>query len=1195
MAKQSDLFIPSIAVRFCEILPMQTLPAPKPGNTEIGDLAFLNLRPFEDNIRRKYVYVFSSTGSVDYGISKSTPGWDSRIKAHCAFQHAAQWGMDGVNPKPSNVPKPEQADLEIYIDHEGRMWPISITKTWDKPRHERPHPMWGKRLPTTEGEEAALAKELADKGVVGFPWLQLALADKNGSPRRYYFLLSPFRLGPAGLKAALQDIGTDGLSLWLDNIESEKQGRILGPNPETLKHSGQSVIPIVDPYNFSSEIYTRLFERALDGYLRFVGNTQKGRIPGVNPAHFDTAKNGGTIDDLYFIAGVLANLRATKAIDDEIDPAMLDEVLGGYGWELQRNATSCELAARYLGNWITGPAHAILDRAAIEDLNDPADVLGPDDIAGSFLYWWHKLRLMPNTITGAVAARQVLSDSPNTFDNPLRHFLRTFEKSGSKLDLECNAGQAALQVSDIVPDIVFLALLRFNDGDFKTADQLDPDKAEEKAQRIANLINNLGFLDTEIINTKELKKRSAAKDAKDIISTQAKNILKGGLYFADAAGKMTVMYMKGKLMKSGIGFQADEIKKIKDYKGLDTLGKQIKEMTQTTQAEAARLAANVKQAKDSLLEIEGKIKAFRGEELDQSLVAQYKAAEVRRPVLKKQIAEAESRVRLDELSVNQTRGSKGATAKTQQARVSHVAAQTRLRQSLERLDELSTELRRVEKTLVDGKAHFERVAVSTETAQKLTKELDEAVKRHGPASLQAKAASDRLNSLVRQQGAMDELSERARSVAKSTKEDIPRAMLYVSIMSFGIEMVFVGATLTDRNASKSDVAWAAGDFLKAAADLGKDALKVSGAASADWAKATGSSTFLKVRGTLTLSNATGVMAVLGVIGGAYNVVKYGAKGIDAFRMEDYSVMMGASLAVMGGVLGVVSAMGMTAAGLTASGVGVVGGILVAAGALIIYYTADSEWEYFAEHCYFAKDADNRNTRSAGKGEDHWLGKMSQPSGGFLSDGKWSVRAQREALVRLLSRYSISTIAGFDCTRHYKIPENAAETSPHEHVIEGTLGLTCVIDFQSLPFGASFEVLIQARHRSVPRTGSLYVPEVTKELFRRSFAAQEMNAGPETVFDVVNGKKVKKALVGRFAGNERPGFICIMLERIPFEGLKCLHLDIKTRLTLPDGSVVIGDREAGEIFVSTAGYHDEGDFPLAPTFAEKFEGAVDRGF
>ncbi len=476
---------------------------------------------------------------------------DSRIKGHCAFQHAAQWGMDGVNPKPSNAPKPEQADLEIYIDHEGRMWPISITKTWDKPRHERPHPMWGKRLPTTEGEEAALAKELADKGVVGFPWLQLALADKNGSPRRYYFLLSPFRLGPAGLKAALQDIGTDGLSLWFDNIESEKQGRILGPNPETLKHSGQSVIPIVDPYNFSSEIYTRLFERALDGYLRFVGNTQKGRIPGVNPAHFDTAKNGGTIDDLYFIAGVLANLRATKAIDDEIDPAMLDEVLGGYGWELQRNATSCELAARYLGNWITGPAHAILDRAAIEDLNDPADVLGPDDIAGSFLYWWHKLRLMPNTITGAVAARQVLSESPNTFDNPLRHFFRTFEKSGEKLDPQSNRGQAALQLSDIVPDIVFLALLRFNDGDFKTADQLDPDKAEEKAQRIANLINNLGFLDTEIINTKELKKRSAAKDAKDIISTQAKNILKGGLYFADAAGKMTVMYMKGKLMKSG--------------------------------------------------------------------------------------------------------------------------------------------------------------------------------------------------------------------------------------------------------------------------------------------------------------------------------------------------------------------------------------------------------------------------------------------------------------------------------------------------------------------------------------------------------------------------------------------------------------------------------------------------------------------
>ncbi len=619
-------------------------------------------------------------------------------------------------------------------------------------------------------------------------------------------------------------------------------------------------------------------------------------------------------------------------------------------------------------------------------------------------------------------------------------------------------------------------------------------------------------------------------------------------------------------------------------------------MTEKTEAEVARLARGVDQAKESMLDLANKVNGFKEEEVDSMIAGRYKAAQARKLVLKQQIAEAEGRVRLDQNYVNQTKGAKGAAAKTQQARVSHVAAQTRLRQSLEQLDELSAEMRKIEQALIEGKAHFDVVdSRNADALSKLSKELDDAIQKHGAASIQAKSASDRLNSIVRQQQAIDELGDRARSVAKSAKEDIPRAMLYVSIMSFGIEMVFVGATITAHNASKSDVAWAAGDFLKAAADLGKDALKVSGAASADWAKATGATNFLKVRGTLTLSNATGVMAVLGVIGGAYNVVKYGAKGIDAFRMEDYSVMMGASLAVMGGVLGVVSAMGMTAAGLTASGVGVVGGILVAAGALIIYYTADSEWEYFAEHCYFAKDPGNRNTRSAGKGEDHWLGRMSQPSGGILSDGKWSVRAQREALVRLLSRYSISTIAGFDCTRHYKIPENAAETSPHEHVIEGTLGLTCVIDFQSLPFGASFEVLIQARHRSVPRTGSLYVPEVTKELFRRSFAAQEMNAGPETVFDVVNGKKVKKALVGRFAGNERPGFICIMLERIPFEGLKCLHLDIKTRLTLPDGSVVIGDREAGEIFVSTAGYHDEGDFPLAPTFAEKFEGAVDRGF
>lgn len=1191
MSKSSDLFIPSVSVRFCEMLPLQMLQH-FIGDREHKDLRFALSSTSEDNIRRKYVYVFSSSGSIDYGINRSTSGWDTRSRSYWSGQHMAPLDPAGVNPKPSKAPNPEQVDLEVYIDHQGRMWPVTITKNWETPRHERPHPFWGKRVPTSIDDEKSRTAELAAKGVVGFDWLHLPLADASGKPKRYYFLLSPFRLGPAGLKAALKDIGTDGLSLWFDPIAAEKEGRILGPDPEALKAYGQTVIPIVDPYNYGFEIHHRLFERSLDAYLQFVGSAKKGKIPGMDPRHLDEAANGGTIDDLFFIASILANLKASGAIDNEIDMLAVDEVLGGYGWQLQRNAASCEVAARFLGNWMTGPAHAILDRAAIEDLEKPEDAFGKDDKAGVLLYWWHKLRLLPNTMTGAVAARQILSDTEKTFDNPLRFLFRKFEKPGKKLDLESNEGKAAQQLSDILPDIVFLSLLRFDPSEFKSANELDPEKAGERAGRIANIINNLGFLDTKVVNLEEYKKQNAAKEFKDLFGSEGKNFAKGGLYLLDGAGKFTVQFMKRALEDAMFGFQADQlekIKEIKDHKGFeplfDTLGKQLKEATRQSEAEIARLSEAIRKAEGDAIALAESVEATRKSDMGVLEIARdTEVAQARRDDLKGKIQELENKVEAERKTV----GSISQSTKSKKK----IAARTRLEAAVKQLDLPSEELRKIDARLADNAEKIKNLTAQQRAkVEELTKDLEGARVKGAAASKQLDAENMKLAPINRQSQALDKLVDE-KNFAKFTKEKVPRAFFLVAIMSLGVEMIFAGATLSSRSSSRSDIGLAITDLGKAMADLGKDSLKVLGKPSVEWAKATGATNFLKVQETLTLKGASSVMAVLGVIGGAYNVVKYGAKGIDAYTMDDATVGFGSSLVVVGGVLGIVSAMGMTALGLTASGVGVLGGILVAAGGIIVAFTANTEWEYFAEHCYFTKWHGDRNERAAGKGEDHWLGKMAQPSGNFLVNGRWSVRAQRDALVRLLSRYSVTTLGGLSNVKHYNVPKNATVFMPQTHVLDMCFSATCVVDFQYLPFGASFEMTVSAFQTAASPHGHVSEwPEIV--LLHKSLKADELNSGTETVYSNASGKPVKVGRLGKFAGHERPGFLCILLEHSEFTAIKTLKVLLKTALSLPDGSKIVGEHLIAEASVSPYGCEYEAE--MGVTLVEKLEGAVDRGF
>ena len=144
---------------------------------------------------------------------------------------------------------------------------------------------------------------------------------------------------------------------------------------------------------------------------------------------------------------------------------------------------------------------------------------------------------------------------------------------------------------------------------------------------------------------------------------------------------------------------------------------------------------------------------------------------------------------------------------------------------------------------------------------------------------------------------------------------------------------------------------------------------------------------------------------IGFIGGVWQIFT-GVRGmIEAYKKGDASVVIAQGLTVIAGVLTVAAVFVETGVLLL---VGVVLGIIAA---FLCVFTADSDFQVFAGHCYFAPKGSTPNKRSflpadPVGGAKHWGGR--HPGG----TDSWPVTHQRLALENLVSRFAIdSVIAG----------------------------------------------------------------------------------------------------------------------------------------------------------------------------------------
>jgi hypothetical protein len=1212
MAKPSDLSSPTLKLNFFECRPHYNtrydlsqggkVPADEQGIVEV-------------KIYNRYLYTFSASGG-DFGINSKTPGWETRTFFGSGLQHMAPFGAT-ANPKPSNAPKPSTVETETFFDENGRLWPLDISTTWKKPRHKRPHPKWEDEIPRDDRDASARDRDLRDRGLVGYDHLGVSLLDKQKQPKRFYFLLSPIRLGPKALQAALDN--PDGLSLWYNSDRAEKEGKLVAPAAGDLKGRNWATVFVVDPYAFAANISEQVLETALFNYFSMIEGIKARNVPGVSPRHFDDSTNGGTIQDLHFIALILSQLKqGDPKIAKLVDDVRLDEIIGAYGQALASRGAACEAAGAFLGNWMSGPAHGIVDTCVVEDLEDPADPLAADDKGSALCYWSSQTSYLPALTTGAAFMRRVMVDGPAP--NPIRDLLKRYVQPGKKLP-EGSTDELAFQLaSEVLADLILRWTCRI-DASFTDASGFpDPEKAPEMALQISTITNNLGYFGVELGNEAKAKVMTPEEYALKTAKVD-KHKVKGVIYVVgDGPAKIGSVTRNGKKVfdvsdrgwvadvflrkrasRLTSGFTAEQVRRAAAG---NSLGKHLQELTKKSNQIITDAERRVKELADR-------------EEAVRDSVRQIKRSDEYLATAKKIDAQIN---RLEEYSKDVR-----ATANELRKKVRlEQSAWMRLRntplptETVAR-DELLRKVTAADQNFVLGtnalKLQEEKLVGIETRISELKKDWSKATQRVRLIEAQIKevrdtknVAVDNLNVLKRQATIAKDLDEEADNFAAVRKQGLNAAKVFVAFASFAVEFTFLLRTYENPDAKLSEKAWAWGEVFKSSLDVTKDVMKVCGVKEADFAKymaglAEAPESVSKRqalagygRSLLKPGPAMGILAVVGVLAGAYTIAKYGATGIDAIKMDDTSVAIGAGIAMLGGVFTISSALGFgltVGFTLTASGVGTLAGLLIVAGALIVAATADSEWEFFAEHCYFAKDdlLGYRNWRTMGKGADHYLGELQDPDsrkqdkGIVFPDCRWNTRSQRLVLERLLSRYSVSAQFGF-----HNWPDEANPGGLEWFSKPVTVAGTLLIDFQYLPPGAELDVEFVYGTETGPVTDKVW------RLYH--FHSDELNKGA-----VRKGKD----LIGLFAPPAAGGWVCLILRE---DTMPCFNrLVARTHLTLPDATVVSGSHllisRKLSASVSAAGN------PLAapadvthtvwmeansdPSFADQFSNATDPVF
>lgn len=1214
MAGSSDLGRPILSLTVRECIPRYEAKQDLDGD---GRPDIVDSGQAEVNIRDKFLYVFSGSGD-DYGIGEKTPGWESRTHFGAGLQHMCSPG-EATNPKASGGKKAEKVELEVYFDLEGKAWPLDLSGMETKARHKRPHPKYAGSPPTTDAERAKRDRELRDLGQYGQETVRLDVVDGSKKAKRYYFLLSPFRLGPKALQAALDN--PDGLSLWYSSKKAEAQKKLVAKGPDDLYQQLHGTVFVVDPYGFGRNICEEFFELALMNFFGMVGQVQAGAVPGVSREHFETRKNQGTIEDLHFIATVLSQVSKDDTdVWKLLDQQKIEEVVGGYGQGLSMRGAACEMAAAFLGNWMSGPAHAILDTCVVEDLEDAGDPFAGDDKGAALCYWHNQTRLMHATGAGTSFLRRMMVDGPTP--SPIRDLLKRYAKPGASLKEKTTDEAAFTMAAEVVIDLVTRWVYRLEKDQCLPDGLPDPEKAPAVAGQIADIVNALGVFGVELGNEAKAKQKLPGDYLAEIAKKVDKHIPKAAIYIVgDAPAKVSSVtrdgksvfevsgkgwvadrYFRARVSKLASFFTKDQVARVRD---MESLGKALSDFTASGDQVVEEAEGAVEAARKRVSEINKGIASLSKERRTIKSIDRQLAylSEQKGKALKDLDAAIESNKGYSKRAVDLRKQAIPTDPVARAARLRALeAAETPLFMSSTRMDALREEIRRID-------ARVSPLQSARADLVKLNGELDELERTRRAATDilndAKKAAREGRKAVARFAELEGALEAETEKFAADRKWGLNAAKVFVSVMSLAIEVAYLGRQMEDPNAKSSKTAWAMADAGKAVLDVTKDLMKFNGVKEHEFAKfvtdaekkAGDSLTRRQAllgygKSMLKPANAMTALAFVGAVAGAYNVAKYGYQGLEAIGTGDMSVAFGAGIAVLGGALTITSALGFGIAGtaltvgvgMSASGVATVAGILVIIGALVIAFTADSEWEFYAKHCYFSKES-RRNKRPMSKGSDHWMGEV-ESSGTRGESGAvpdlvetigWNVRSQRLALERLLARFSVSSAFGFSDwpDEHHRSDDMEVLGKPL------TIGGTIVVDFQYLPVGSTLRVEVQ--RRSAQGSGETW----------KGFTFKDATFNQGAV-------KMGGDLVGCFARVGGGGYVCLILRD---ESVRAFaRLVVRAELTLHDGTMISCDHPLLQMkrteVVTPAGHKYAAiymDHVANPTFAERFTGAKDPVF
>ena len=501
-------------------------------------------------IQDKWLYIFRSVGSATYAVSSVEDGFGQRVSDLYAGQHMARVGLKEKNPR-----RTQEAGLdfhgEVYFDDESRMYEnveVSLTAKRHEWKSLFHHLKTMAELVKAPFEDMVVDHMAIDEpnggGKAGVRELDLPVATPDGTPIRYFFLLSSFRLGPETLLKVVSEGSADCLSMWTIRAGFMANGSpadVEGPTTERLEEllaapAGSedrlrlkeiAQIGVVDPYHFAARINDAHVHRALSRYREILQDIDRGIPPGRSVArrHLDKKNNRGSIDDLYFIAKGLSAAKEHGSFD--LDEIGANQVIGLVETELGRLRNSVELTAMMLANWMDGPAHRLLDYAVVHDLGQPDDPNAARDRAYALYHWHNVTSLLGFTSRGSAFLSSLAGNDP---DNPVEHLITAFRdqplRSNHRGDEEI-VENALLLAGDIVPDL----LLRwtFLELDGETVDESNPVAlAGIKSRRIVKTMNNLQYFPVKI----------GAPTSKTDVPTQFREWLSRGVFVVEHTEKV---------------------------------------------------------------------------------------------------------------------------------------------------------------------------------------------------------------------------------------------------------------------------------------------------------------------------------------------------------------------------------------------------------------------------------------------------------------------------------------------------------------------------------------------------------------------------------------------------------------------------------------------------------------------------------